>query len=678
MKAAQPWRSRVLGFGILTIALCCAKFASAQASPQTPVEEVVIRGHVLSPPPKDPFAAGSVVRADRLKSPGLQSSDVLRAQPGLSVWSTGGHGSLSTAAVRGATSAQTPVYLAGIRLNDDVGGTADLSLIPLWMIHRIEIYRSHAPIQADLLGIGGAIFFEPRIPKGTEAAAGAMTGSFGTHSLFAHAATGDKSASALLGVRYDTSQNNYPYRDDRATRFNPSDDTDKLRTNADSRTYDVWALGTTRLGSNGRLNLLFNGIQRSQGMPGAGFATTTQARVSFHRNLMALTSTVPCAIDYPCETEISATAIRSGAHYLDPLGEALLGAPEVHIGATRVEHSALLRMRVHNAVTIVPSVRASMEHLAAESFGKGTARSRRTFTRAALGVKWQAKPRASLVATGSAECHGTQADGRVPWALPGDVEGTPKDHASLCSAFQPSARLGVELGHAPFTVLANLGYYGRVPTLAELYGISGVVRGNAALTAEKGLVLDAGVRMQPFAHTYVEAFAFVRKADNLIAYQRSSTGYVVPYNVGSARIAGTEIVIGINPASFVLFELGVTGLDARNTSPSRMTTHDVLPYHSRLVVYPRVEFRGRLPVSWIHTSKISASYLRQSSRYSDPANLLLIPAQSSLDVEAELTILAGRFILRGRVSDLLDSYRVDLVGYPLPRRAFYTSMEVQF
>src|SRR5262245_40523096 len=98
-----------------------------------------VRGESLATPPKEPSMAGSVIREERLRAPGLEASDVLRTQPGVAVLDTGGYGSLSTASIRGATAAETPVYLAGVRLNDDVGGTADLSLVPLWMVHRVEI-----------------------------------------------------------------------------------------------------------------------------------------------------------------------------------------------------------------------------------------------------------------------------------------------------------------------------------------------------------------------------------------------------------------------------------------------------------------------------------------------------------------------------------------------------------
>ena len=100
---------------------------------------------------------------------------MLRTQPGVAVTESGGYGAPSTAAIRGATAADTPVYLAGIRLNDDVGGTADLSLVPLWLIDRVEIYRGNAPLEADRLGPGGAIFFEPRRPDDGTWAASATT-----------------------------------------------------------------------------------------------------------------------------------------------------------------------------------------------------------------------------------------------------------------------------------------------------------------------------------------------------------------------------------------------------------------------------------------------------------------------------------------------------------------------
>jgi hypothetical protein len=64
--------------------------------------------------------------------------EVVRTQSGIEVTESGGVGAPSTAAIRGATAASTPVYLGGVRLNDDVGGTADLSMVSLWFIDHVE------------------------------------------------------------------------------------------------------------------------------------------------------------------------------------------------------------------------------------------------------------------------------------------------------------------------------------------------------------------------------------------------------------------------------------------------------------------------------------------------------------------------------------------------------------
>ena len=180
--------------------------ATSRAGAADPID-VVVEAPPSTVPSKDSGTAGSVVHRDRLQAPGLESADVLRLQPGVTVFDTGGHGAPSTAAIRGATSAQTPVYLAGVRLNDDVGGAADLSLVPLWFVDRVEVYRSNAPLEADALGIGGAIFFEPRLPKATEAGAGTMAGSYGARALWGYAGVGDPSSGALFGVRADGARN---------------------------------------------------------------------------------------------------------------------------------------------------------------------------------------------------------------------------------------------------------------------------------------------------------------------------------------------------------------------------------------------------------------------------------------------------------------------------------------
>jgi iron complex outermembrane receptor protein len=170
-----------LGAAVIAVGVSSTHVRAEQAPAIT---EVKVRGARDAPSraPKDTTIAGSVIGREELSAPGVHVADVLRGQVGVEVTETGGVGAPATASIRGATAAQVPVYLAGVRLNDDVAGTADLSRIPLWLVDRVEIYRGNAPIEADRLGIGGAIFFEPRWPRGREVGAAAMLGSYGARS----------------------------------------------------------------------------------------------------------------------------------------------------------------------------------------------------------------------------------------------------------------------------------------------------------------------------------------------------------------------------------------------------------------------------------------------------------------------------------------------------------------
>jgi iron complex outermembrane receptor protein len=172
-------------------------------------------------------------------------------------------------------------------------------------------------------------------------------------------------------------------------------------------------------------------------------------------------------------------------------------------------------------------------------------------------------------------------------------------------------------------------------------------------------------------------FGFVREAQDLVAYQRSAMGYVRPFNVGSARVAGLEALAAYSIPQHALFELSATLLDPRNTSATR-PVNDVLPYQPRLTLSPRVEVQARLPVQPLDGGKLAVAYFYESSRFADPAGLVLIPDQGSLDVEIEVTAWRGLLAVRGRIANLLDQTRFDLVGYPLPGRAAYAAMEAKW
>ena len=124
---------------------------SAAALAEEPVTVTVVgEARPESEVASEPFVATSRIRRERLQAPALRAADVLRSEAGVQIAEAGGLGAPATASVRGASAAQTPVYLGGVRLNDQVGGVVDLSTIPLWLIERVDLYRGNAPSSAGL------------------------------------------------------------------------------------------------------------------------------------------------------------------------------------------------------------------------------------------------------------------------------------------------------------------------------------------------------------------------------------------------------------------------------------------------------------------------------------------------------------------------------------------------
>ena len=249
-----------------------------------------------------------------------------------------------------------------------------------------------------------------------------------------------------------------------------------------------------------------------------------------------------------------------------------------------------------------------------------------------------------------------------------------------CEHFEPTGRVGAGWRGDGYTLFANLSRYQRQPTLGELYGAGVLVRGNVALRPELGLSADAGARglLRVGAWSlHAEASGFVRSAEELVTYARAAQGYVVPVNVGQARVAGLEL--GLGARAFEHLEVGcnVTLLEPRDTTPNRRLRNDFLPFMSRLVLAPRALLTtGELSGKTLKRADLSADLTYLSNRFADAAGLIVIPEQTTLGVTGAASWLAGVLVTRVRLANALGAQRFDIVGYPLPGRSVYASLEV--
>jgi iron complex outermembrane receptor protein len=632
--------------------------------------EVVVEGERPTASSRDPTAASSIVRRAALERPGADAVDVLEDVPGVQVTRTGSGADLATASIRGATSAQTPIYLAGIRLNDDVTGTADLSQVPLWMLDRVEVFRGNAPLAADRLGIGGAIFFEPMLPSRSRLGAGAEIGSFGELSTWTGGAAAGDGAAALFALRRQVADNDFEYTDDRGTTFVPSDDRTVRRENADHDSTDAWAIGRWQLDTGGRVTLISNAFRREQGVTGLGVIPATAARARVQRFLAGLSARLPCskpAAGEPlgaCQLELASSFLEAGTDVLDPARELGLAAPEVASTGQRFVQEARVLRRIDQSV-VSGGLSQELERLRVAAVGVSTLRARRAATRLTLSAESRAG--ALLVhALGAFECHGTAGP----------------EGADRCGTAAPSGRLGAALDIGDhLTLVANLARSVRVPTLGELYGISPAVRGSPELGPETALSADLGVRAASTRtaklHVFGEAFAFARFIDDLVAFRRSGFGYVRPFNVERARVLGAELAAGADALSHVRSEVAVTLLDPRDTSPGRQLENDLVPYQSRLVASARVELYAEKPLPRVPLDRaaIGARGSHRASRLADSAGLIVIDEQTRLDLDARVQLFSRRIALGAAIENVLDARDFDTLGFPLPGRSFHGALE---
>lgn len=656
-------------------ALLAAGLASwAQLAAAEPGSEIVIAGHKSTRPAREVTLAASRIDAQELGRPGASAAAVLSHVPGVQVSSTGASSDFASVSLRGASSAQTPVYLAGIRLNDDLTGSADLSLIPLWMLNRAEVYRGNAPADAERMGIGGAIYFEPRLPHESRLLAGANVGSFGEHGGYLGAEVAQRGAAALVAFRTAQAQNDYPYLNDGDTAA-PNDDRVLRRSNADSSERDAWAIGRTALAAPGapgeqgaqgahgaQLITVFNAFEREQGVTGLAAVPALAARAKLTRLLAGVSARVPCSAAKSCEASLSTQLNDTHSRLLDPQSELGLSAARLDLRGTRVAQSAALSFG-DQPLHAVLGAHLAFERLAVD--GDQRLRANRSTSSARVALTAALSTDSDLASLAVLTCDRTQGPAQV------------KD----CRQVTPEGRLGVRQRFGALELRSNLSRYVRVPTLGELYGVSAAVRGSSALIPERGLSWDAGARAEQQLGSlwiYGDVFGFVREVSELIAYRRSSQAAAQPYNVGSARVLGAEIEAGAEWPRHLRAVLTLTLLDPRNTSTAQELANDLIPYQSRLSGGLFVESFSE---PWVHGPRLGfdARLSHQSSRLADPAGLVVLPASTALDLGASLAITQGaEWSVRGAIDDVFDARRFDFIGYPLPGRSVHVALEARY
>jgi hypothetical protein len=499
-------------------------FFARTSRAQDAAEEVTVRGEA---------AAGFAASADERDAPRelTDAASLVEPLPGVHVRRFGADDSFATLSIRGSSSSQVAVVLAGVPLTGGADPSLDLSALPLWPGAVARVHRSFAPAAAGPGSLGGTIVIDPLRPTAPATTdVWAAAGSFGEARLrvgtVREVGGGARVSAAVSASRADGS---FTYLDPLAS--SPGQDVYARRENAGHAALSGLASWTLPLhhaaGSAGALTITTVAQARHQQLPGTVLGPTPFAWLDSDRQIVSTKLTDPLGRG---GWIAMAWARREGFSLHDVAGSAALGPTRADQTIAAAGGSAGWRGRVADDAVVEARLDGSGE-VFEPGLVEGAAPppgARRTSAGGALDAEWRPITRFALAASGRLD---SWADSTSNSASSDDLVAT--------------GHVGTELDLDVATLAAHAGRTSRPPSFVERYGDRGAFLGDPSLVPESAWTLDAGARSsRRFGPVRValEAVGFATWAQNLITFVPvGAYGRAKATNIGRARLAGLEV-----------------------------------------------------------------------------------------------------------------------------------------
>jgi len=668
-KDGLSFHLSALSFQLIFLLLCLSSFV-ALASEPVDLGEVVVEGapEKEKTPSLDRSAAATVLIPRESKQEAQTLPELLEESAGVHVRRYGGLDDFSSLSLRGSSSGQVQIYLDDIPLMTAQGAIADLGLVPMAAIGRAEVYRGGSPGQLPESTIGGVVVLKSRKkPDKREASIFGQIGSFETaKTRINYAKGGQGDFTPVLAYEYARSLGDFLYRDDNGTRFNIVDDTIVRRRNNAFESNSLFTKFLFDLPSESALSLTNIFFQKGEGIPGLGTRQSLNAHLTTWRNISS----------FALEKENLFTKDLSGhldlffdywnSQFSDPDAEISLSPEDnddktyrfgsnLRAGYDIGSHQHLTAFVAQRSEYYVPYDRlASPRH--------GPESSRQTIN---AGFEEEIRLfRDRLLLVPSL---------RVENLFNGGSLATASEH-------QLSAKLGVSLRIVDELYSKSNVYRGfRNPTFAELFGNRGTLVGNPSLQPEKAVNIDSGLSYD-FAATgwfdggHIEATYYRHDVDRLIQFVQTSQFTAKPMNMNRAIIQGAETMASAKFLKRLRISLSYTYQQAKDHSGSRDTRGKYLPGRPRHELFAIAGWRE----SWLPwlVSDLFVDLRYMSGNYLDMQNLLQIQNRMILGSGISWEFV-NHFLASFSVRNILNDRISDLVGYPLPGRSYWGSLDVK-
>ncbi len=496
-----------------------------QDSQEEQIGEVRVRGS----------AAGDwEARADERDS-AREVTDVaslIEPLPGVHVRRFGADDSFSTLSIRGSSSTEVAVLLAGVPLTGGADPTLDLATLPLWPGAVVRVHRSFAPATLGPGSLGGTLVLDPpraMSPVATDVWGAA--GSFG-EARVRIGAVSDAGAGARIatGVSASRSTDDFTYFDPVASTA-AGHDVYATQTNAGHAAVNglVSLALPVQWGNSGAGALTVTTLAqaRHQELPGTVLGPTPFARLDSDREVASAELTGPAGSG---TWGVRTWGRREGIHLGDAPGSAALGPTHADQTIVSAGESVGWQGRVAPEATLDARLDGSGERYAPGDYegAEPPPGATRVSVGGAADAAWRAAER--LAIAGSARLDA--------WS---DAASDGTHGASI----DPTGHVGVEIPLEGATLATHAGTTARPPSFIERYGDRGAFIGDPSLRPESAWTADAGVRVARRlgeVRVALEGVAFATWAEDLITFVPTGAyGRAKATNIGRARLAGAEV-----------------------------------------------------------------------------------------------------------------------------------------
>ncbi len=599
--------------------------------------------------------------------------DVIASTPSASISTYGGLGSFSEVSLRGSYSNQVQVYVDGMLLNESIGGSVNLGLIPLNNVDRVEIWRSGAPARFGGDAVGGAINIVTREYSENRQTISLGYGSFGTvtgHGVFGF---GPKDSRLIVSLDAATSRNDYDYTSDNGTPQNPDDDYTTYRRNNDYRTVNGLVKYRRLIGSGMILEVSNHTMSSRKNLPNTQHILFSSASLKTSKNLLqSRFSWMPESLPF---MEIAPTAhyIVSNEHYEDKDGHVGWGEQD-NIYTTNTVKGMIpfsLRRAMFGSFTLTPVASResySPEHRLEKTIPLSSDREH-------LGLVGDFEMHSpgqavTLTANMRRDRYYSEYEGQANVFSPEPPE--PKYHHFT------NRQTGIKIEPHPLVSFRwNYGDNWRVPSFYELFGDRGGIISKSGLKPEHVYRWDAGLRfhLPEWARSPEGRFDVVYFDNNyrdLIQWYTNNYGFIEPANVAGSYVRGTELIWNTRLFNSIGLRGNWTIQNSRVTDTTKSYHQDKqLPNRPKRYGTATLEYsRKNATLSWILDYK--------DSYYLDRSNQphMKYPGRSLHDLSFSLGFKDNTMVWRFMVENVTDRNTFDMRGMPKPGRSY--SIDIRY